>query len=698
MQWTNQPLAGTREDTETRHAEVALKIGGTVSTALFAEALWSEKFASLGRPSMRRTLAFLLASLPLLFWIIGPDHRDLQALDSPPVTWRGALRNGLTKAGQTITAPVSSLAAPETRSMGRLLWRVMTLTVLVWMVVYSTALALGGSVGFSVLLLILLGSLVWLARSHKNVIWHVRVAATDEERTEQLLTHLHQKLRWMEKHCDEVTVVAHSQGGYLMHRVLSPDSGHKHPKVRRFIGVGSGLKPITLLKAFARPDLKAAVWLAVLAMPLTLWGIGPLTWKLFGPELSALLRSCYMTLHATVMPAALASDPEVVRLWWTGVATELWQLATVIAAGFRLDLAHTAAIVGGLSMSWLAGSVAHAALRAQPSAAFSLDHQRRGIEWREYTSPHDMVGRMLGPGVPEGVDQPWVSATGQPVADHILYFHHTGVLPRRLAADLLRDLSTRTPENALLRTAEAWDRTVVAFDHTRRQQAARRRMLHGLLLGLVTALLMAPALYRHTSLSRALLGSSLLLAIVLSALAGLFTWIAHRSAGASADDFTARMTGTGFVGTKPWRVRIVPPGLRTAPAFAAAMGGVVSLFGLVWFTKVAIRYGDDRVWFGYPLLLPLSVGLLMLACAIAAGYPVRKRWPTLLTVTSLLALWCPPAERAAGMPWDLRAEVTLSLCVTLCALISLLGALHARRKISDRGPRGPRQAESEVKG
>ncbi|MGW8729943.1 hypothetical protein ACWGNF_28415 [Streptomyces sp. NPDC055808] len=648
--------------------------------ALFAEALWSEKFASLGRPSLRRTLAFLLTSLPLLAWIIGPDRRDLQALNSGPVTFRGALRNAFAGGVWKAVSPVKALSAPESRSTGRALWRVLTLIVLVWILLYSVALAVSGSAGAKLVLLALLIALALWARSHRNIIWHVQVAATDEARTEQLLTHLHQKVSWMERHCDKVVVIAHSQGGYLMHRVLAPTS-QQHPKVRRFIGVGSGLKPISLLKEFDSPSLRAPVWLSTLSVPLLLWGLGPLTWQALGPELRALLHLIYVTLHATVMPVAIFSDHEVMRLWLTGFVDAGFQFLTAFSSSLRIDIPHMAAIAGGVAIFTFAGRLATAARRVQPTASFSLDHHRRDIEWREYTSPHDMVGRMADPELPEGVDQPWISATGHAVVDHTLYFHHSGVLPRRLAADLLHDLSSGE-QDTLRPTADTWAAAVARFDDARRLQAARRRMLHGLLLGLAAGLLLAPSLYRGVSFLEAVLGHSVQLIVVLMLLAGLFSWIAHHSAVVSGRDFSNRLSGVRDADGKPWRVRIVPPGLRTLPAVAAGSAGLLALFGCVWFTKVALRYGNDYVWFGYPFLLPLAIGFPILACAVAAGYPVRKRWPALLAMTAVFALLSPAAQRTAGAGWDLRAELPLSLCITLSALISLVGVLHSRRHTS----------------
>ncbi|MFE2558349.1 hypothetical protein ACFXGT_20455 [Streptomyces sp. NPDC059352] len=165
-----------------------------------------DKFTELGRPSIRRTLTFLVASLPLLFWVVGPDRRDLRVLTSPSRGLRAREEAGLAQM--------------------RLVWRLLTLAVIATTLAYGISLA-----ALSLLVsVLLLGLLAWFARSRRNLLWRVRVAAVDEERTRQFLAHLHREVAWMERHCDEVVVVAHSQGGYLMHRVLSPTADPASPE------------------------------------------------------------------------------------------------------------------------------------------------------------------------------------------------------------------------------------------------------------------------------------------------------------------------------------------------------------------------------------------------------------------------------------------------------------------------------------
>ncbi|MGW5235276.1 hypothetical protein ACWEQU_23990 [Streptomyces nodosus] len=652
LSWRDQPLAASPENAATRHAEVVVSLGGGEShRALFAEALWADKFTELGRPSIRRTLTFLVASLPLLFWVVGPDRRDLRVLASPS---RGLRARG--EAGLVQT---------------RLVWRLLTLAVIATALTYGIWLA-ARSLLVSALLL---GLLAWFARSRRNLLWHVRVAAVDEGQTRLLLAHLHHKVAWMERRCDEVVVVAHSQGGYLMHRVLSPTADRRHPKVRRFIGVGSGLKPISLLKTFDNSRIGPGLWGLVAIVPGWLWGLGPWTWQPLGWLTQTVLRQLYLALQVTVMPSAALGDARLAELHREAIAAELHR-ALEAAPSLRLDLAHGAAIVVSLALASLLGRLIHAALDARPPCPLSLDHHRRRIEWREYSSPHDMVGRMLGPTLPDDVEQPWITPVGQPLSDHTLYFHHTGVLPRRLAADLLGDLR-------LKREAADWDKAVTRLDEVRRRQGTRRRTLHGLLIGTSATLLAAPRLFDRPSVPLAYLHAWLPLALLLLVLTILFSVLAHLSARRAARRFTASLSGAALPRRSRCRVRIVPFGPRLLPTVATSTGGLIAVYGTVRFFLAAREYGDTHVWQGYPLLFPMGIGLLLVACASAAGYPVRTRWYGVIAVLGSMALYSAPAPAAMGSPWKLRPEGTLLGTLGMCLVLGLIGSLHARLRAID---------------
>ncbi|PSJ28906.1 hypothetical protein B7P34_09845 [Streptosporangium nondiastaticum] len=651
VSWKDQPLTASPEDATNRHAEVVVSLGGAHHRTLFAEALWADKFTALGRPSIRRTLTFLVANIPLLFWVVGPDQRDLQVLFSPS--------RGLRDRGEARLAQM------------RLLWRLLTLAVISTALVYGILLATRNML-VSVLLLALLA---WFVRSRRNLLWHVRVAAIDKDRTQRLLMHLHQKVEWMERHCDEVIVVAHSQGGYLMHRLLSRTADRRHPKVRRFIGVGSGLKPISLLKTFDDSGIRPSLWGLIGTAPAGLWGLGPWIWQPLGWLVQTVLRWLYLVLQMTVTPLSAFDDAHVAELYRGAFATE-WHRTLATVPSLHLDLAHEVAVVASIAIASLHIRLIRAALQAHPPHPLGLDHHRCRIEWREYSSPHDMVGRMLGPNLPDKVEQPWIAPVGQPLSDHTMYFHRTGVLPRRLAADLLGDLGLECQ-------ADDWDQAVTWLDDVRRRHGARRRALHGLLIGTFATLLAAPQLFDRPSVLLAYLHAWLPLSLLLLSLTVLFSLLAHQSAHKAARHFTASLSGAAPSPRTRWRVRIVPPRPRLLPTIAAATGGMLAVYGTIRYFLAAREYGDTRIWQGYPFLMPMGIGLLIIACASAAGYPVRARWYLGIAGLGCMALYSSPAPAALGSPWELRAEGTLLGILGGCLLVGLAGSFYARLRAVD---------------
>lgn len=668
-----EPVQDSQGDTP-RHAEVKITTNGESHRVLLAEAMWSDLLKTLGKPSAWQTLTFTIKSLPMLAWLIGPDYRDMDALRPDPNSPRRSLKYRIRAA----CSPLEQFTSPETRMLGRLSWRLATFSAIIYGFALSAFFALNGSSWFGIAAALTVGVFLLWARSRRNVIWHVRVAAMHEDQTEILLTHLHKKISWMEKHCNNVIVIAHSQGGYLIHRVLS-STEFRHPRVRRFVGIGSGLKPITILRAFRQAQFNAAVWASVLSVPALMWSLGPLTWGLIGREISALIHLTYILLHFTIVPVGWTPE-YFAQIWEETVTTSAKEFTHVLSPEIGLDFRHGIGLAASLTIVCMARLLLKVGFDTS-SFDLSLKRGRGRIEWREYSSPHDMVGRIPGMQMPDGVEQPWVSATGQPFMDHVTYLKSDQVLPRRLVADIFGDLARTS--NGCRETAERWKIAVDKFDHARRFQAARRRMFHGLTVGTVSAMLAAPLLARYSSLPVAFVAAWLPLTASLATLSGLFLWVSLRSSKKSAHEFSARLSGERADDSSRIRIRIVPPDRRSLPGIMATMGGLVCFFGLEWFYKASTRLGGNLLWTGYPLLLPLTIGLLLISCAVWAGYPLRKRWPMLMVVCALLALMYSSRSLPGLLPWYSRPEVTLTGLITACSVILFFGVWRNQRTAVD---------------
>ncbi|MEK8143891.1 hypothetical protein NKH18_23985 [Streptomyces sp. M10(2022)] len=106
------------------------------------------------------------------------------------------------------------------------------------------------------------------------------------------------------------------------------------------------------------------------------------------------------------------------------------------------------------------------------------------LEWEEYSSQHDMVGRMLLPTLPRGVEQEATPVLGHPLGDHTRYFDDDGLLTRHLAAQLLADVESSTHQSL---GAGRWAETVARYERALRKQHDRRRCFQGVLMLWVAA-------------------------------------------------------------------------------------------------------------------------------------------------------------------------------------------------------------------
>src|ERR1044072_3978106 len=113
------------------------------------------------------------------------------------------------------------------------------------------------------------GIVIYLG-SRFNVVGHVVVAATDSAELHKIHDRVEEALGWARAHAKRVVVVAHSQGGYLAHDVLSNAAAPQRHTVE-LVGVGSGLKPSWLLRQLHRRRVLAAAWIALLSVVAGEW-------------------------------------------------------------------------------------------------------------------------------------------------------------------------------------------------------------------------------------------------------------------------------------------------------------------------------------------------------------------------------------------------------------------------------------------
>ncbi|SNX88509.1 hypothetical protein SAMN06272735_8961 [Streptomyces sp. TLI_55] len=332
------------------------------------------------------------------------------------------------------------------------------------------------------------------------------------------------------------------------------------------------------------------------------------------------------------------------------------------------------AIVVSAALTLVCGLIIRFRIRPDADALFVLPPSKgaQQLEWEEYSSQHDMVGRMLFPTLPEGVEQEATPVLGHPLGDHTKYFDGDGLLTRHLAARLLADIESSTPRSL---DARRWAETVARYERALRKQHDRRRCLHGVLVLWVAAGCLIPRVARGATLVEAVVDSWQLLATATVLLSALFTWRGRKSHRELVAMLDAELRGEPQP-TPP--VRIVVPKHRTAATLALAIGAVFAFCGAL---GLAMLSGLQPAWGvrspGAPLLA--SFILAVLATASGSGYRVRRRW-----VVGAALLACLPALVSSGPPdstapaWANAPGGALAAVVLVTAALALASMSKAR--------------------
>ena len=597
-------------------------------SVLLAEAYWADAISSLGGWSARRAVRQLLALIRMLPFLLagalGPRaHEPDLADDSSETVWR------------------------QLRALAPTLWRMATL----YGVIIGASLLVSAAatqpwiaavlIATALLLVALLGT--------SRLLGQVRVAAMDDGAIAPALDRIRAALAHAETMCDEVWVIAHSQGGYLAHRVLTEDGRNAHPRVKRVTGIASGLRPIQLAAVARSARWTASGWImltsGVLAAVFLVLMLTP--GGLLSPStLSGYLTSTFLIL---VQPAALLDLTTGVALLASAQEAAIAAIAWRAIDTFRLA---TIALVVALALAaiWVRkGTPLPAPVAALPART----------RWEELTSPSDLVGSVSVPALPATVHQVVLPALRNPIGDHFL-----GTLLRGPVA--LRALLS---ERLLDRTSFAANQLPVRFaplSESLLNLSHRTYALRGLLLACVVALTLGfPFVIGGSVIDRArdgcVYGSYVAVSVASAAVAGLWWWI-----GA-----TRRV--------RAYRERTAYPSPRAiSPSYIRFLwiSGAASSAGalVIAYVTAIVPTAATPVIGGLGIL---GVAMLLAACvaSVRVQLPRVILWMTLLlfTVPAVVATMALGAEVLSplGIVMVLPGVLLAWLCIALAAVALL---------------------------
>jgi hypothetical protein len=260
-----------------------------------------------------------------------------------------------------------------------------------------------------------------------NLIGDVRMAATDDAEVAKITSEINLAIDSALAIADRVVVVGHSQGGYLSYHALMERRALEKGKSIHLVGVGSGLKPIWVLKQFTDRWTIFRTWLLVIGSILVLTSLLPVFLGFLAGEKPVLitwsskaaLSLSDITQHSPFRPV----NPD-------------WGIAAHSLLAFVPDYGQIILFAVGVALVLLGRR--KAVFLTQPEA-HPLGRPAAARRWMEITSSIDSVGRLAYPHLFEA--EVWDNPSyGNPLLDHISYFRRSSPVTWYLACYLFAPL------------------------------------------------------------------------------------------------------------------------------------------------------------------------------------------------------------------------------------------------------------------
>lgn len=580
----------------------------------FSEAIWSDSFT---RPSWIRIIFWFFRNFPASLLLLSPDQRD-SAFVSPkdplqrPVVKQetGFLKNLRRRIPDS--DPDLSQGIPM---LVRLLIRI--LIALILLTALATFLGLAWFVAIFVGILV-----ITYLRSSKNIVGHVVIAASLAHELESMSSRVNTCIEWAEDRAESVIILAHSQGGYLSHRILS--RRQNAGRVTELLGIGSALKPIWLLQHLQKSRLTLAMWLSLSGVVLAEF----LMWNFLERNLADNLRSTIWGLGQIGVQLALP----------IGAVREPLNLQALLERQQEVLLSNSIDYAGLLTLGWrttVAAIVAFLLIAIANRIWKQAMNERLtvaslpSITWTEYSSAHDLVGRMLSPALP-GARELATSSGGHPIIDHTSYFSAQSLLPFHVAASVHTQLGLGRPIMAV----QLADASLIL-------QAKRRQALRLICLGVVMGFVALAAVAEDVAFGAAFADSS----IGLGAFILLTGWGSAAVGGLQCRKEVERlrrrfrMVGSKMSGEASSRHMPTLWSRRAVPSLIAGMAGVATMTSAVLSIYVLPERGNSML-----LLFNLGCVFAFYSIVLAAGYiPWRSIFVMLWVLLSIGHVMYAPA-------------------------------------------------------
>lgn len=638
------------------HAWVTVRHpNGSKGRILMAEAVWSDRVLQTKRWSQRFfNLRYLVYAIPAILFLLGPDRRDRHVLFEG---LRGEYRRSFLEVLRDSWVNMFRWSEWELlnfRFGQRILVLMAFLAVILVMALNFPWSALSGLIIGMVALVVLL-----------DPVQQVIIIVTQDDEREEALEYLEDRFKWLSSRCDEVVIVAHSQGAYLSHQLLLRRGVRN--KVARFVAVGSGLKPLWVLRQLRDPWSMLVLWSLPISIILIFWGVSPLlfAWLISAVVMLGDLISIGSLLFGGTFLDVILGSPFVAVEDMSWVV--LYDFNNFFLVFGDLTILNGVLIFLGVGVVKFSGflMVRYVIPRIREGLVLPSSGGRgRPMEWQEFSSVHDAVGRWLMPGLPQGVEQDPIPVLGNPIFDHTGYFDSRGLWLRKMSGSILMDLERLTGRDF---GSAVWngvgERYMVVL---REQHDSRRRFQSLVLFGVPILLFLSPFSVEFGLISN-ILAQLLIIVFLMAGFLSLGVWSHHQIARALDGELR------GVVGPQAL-ARVLSRRSRKVPALMLMAAGLAAFCGGSGVFAFATMYPQGPVPAPWGMVVG-SIFLWVLAAAVQSGYPIKWWWPLAATVMTAIPVLTVGSPSAFGLPsWLVVPGVPAVLVVAfacLCAAVSL---------------------------
>ncbi len=295
---------------------------------------------------------------------------------------------------------------------------VFTFSISRWLFTISILLGIG-----AVLILV-----IFIEKSKWNLSNDVRVAVSDVQgaaflesnEKEGILKEIDKGVKKFPRSVRDITIVAHSQGGYLTHQYLVSKNYNLPKKIKHFVGVGSGLGAIHIISLTQGVKNLLISWFIFIVIAIIFLFHFIFVWNF--------LENIFIYIYNSIYYLGwfiLSGDPN----FRGGLYMIFIDLLVYL---LRLDLGNVLILIIFSLILFIP------IVKIKKYWYKNIEKIPENITWEEYSSARDIVGRVtpiIAWGVPS-LTPKVVGLLGWPLSVHTKYFNDSSVMPSVLISRL----------------------------------------------------------------------------------------------------------------------------------------------------------------------------------------------------------------------------------------------------------------------